>query len=247
MPTPVPRPLTRVSRVAATLPHICELRTYVSKFRLQERTNFGYVNHGDGTVDVSYDGRPYVCVRPSSIPGAGLGVYACRDFDKNAEIGVYTGRVMGWVGEVEKTTDDEYLTENTVYVTVNPVSPKHAQARPDTPKHAQARPQAPKRWRCLIDGSAPPQDAVGQLHALGLKPPFVAPFNDLDVWPGMHAHLMNDASGPRQVPGLVNNCRMMEDGVITTVCAIPGSGSFERVAPENELFMAYGQSYWEGR
>ena len=97
------------------LPPLSFLRTNV-----HDIGTFVHTDVGDGNVDiysVSSDGQnvPFACVRDSSIPLAGKGVYICNDVRAGDVIGRYIGRVIvtkgrfgtaTWEGSKRQTIGD---------------------------------------------------------------------------------------------------------------------------------------------
>jgi hypothetical protein len=164
---------------------------------------------------------PYVCVRDSSTPCAGKGLFTCRHLRAREVFGVYCGEVLGWSNcRAAAESQSSYLADFTLFVD----------------RVSDAR-------RCVVvDGGRPPQSARDQRAVLALTEDYPVPCG-AGEWPGMFAHFMNDAQGPARVAGLVNNCAVDEDGLVRALSDIPGC-SFEHVQPSSELLWAYGASFW---
>ena len=188
---------------------------------------FHYDQRQNNDVDVCIverDGnlKPYVCVRDSSIPGAGKGLYACVSFDAGQAIGVYAGRVMSKIEVDAPGVDRKYLLYRKLFDDDG----------------------FPYMDNVVVDGEQPVQPEAEQLRSLGLSSSYRPPFARRQ-WPGMFAHKMNDASGPTKAPGLSNNCVVVEDCLVIARTRILGSGSFDTVTPLHELLWSYGASYWQ--
>lgn len=178
-----------------------------------------YVGDGDGDIDIYTDGTgvaPVACVRDSHVAGKGL--YTCRDLAPGDLIGRYTGEIVGWRGDpaVERR-DSRCMIDITVFTSRDTIT----------------------RWQCVVDGSRPVQTYADQRKALRLTYDRSVCLFDEREWPGVHAHMMNDAKGT----GLANNCRVEEDGWVFATARVPGCDA-DRPDPRSELLWSYGADYW---
>lgn len=150
---------------------------------------------------------PYVCVKRSDIPSSGYGLFACRSFKKGFRLGSYVGRIVeGIKGSLsDKLIEfiytlpclDDYSLEDTGF-----------------------------KYYC--DGGNPPQNPVAQMEALGLqhlKQLFVHPFDEKE-WPGIHAHIINDPSGPVILPGASCNCKFRSDSAVILIKDVEAGEEF---------------------
>jgi hypothetical protein len=198
-------------------------RPFARAFRYEPRPG------GDLDIFDKQDGTPYACVRDSQIPGAGKGLYTCRDLKKGTPVGLYCGHVVGWVptavgnaSGAKERPDSAYQITHTLFIDG----------------------VTEERWECLVDGARPAQPEHEQRRALNLTPEYPAPF-DLAEWPGAYMHLINDADGPCKVPGLENNVQFEEDGMVVAIATVPGSPDPNGpMDPRSELLCGYGAEYW---
>ena len=182
---------------------------------------FSHEETNDGNIDVLLDSLPYVCVRDSSIPDSGKGLYANRAFSKGDIVGVYAGKIIGW-------TKNRTVTEQgSPYIV-------------DMPLYRDK--DGANDYDILVDGGSVTQSHYDIRSLLGLSIhhpiPFVA-----EEWPGMYAHMMNDAGGPCRIEGIVNNCKLTEHGLVQATRYIPGCPP-HNPSPTSELLMSYGPTYW---
>ena len=219
--TPVPVNAGSSQDGVQLMPPVFMLRRYRNRESTPRFTHV-VVDGDKGHYDVFDDSNAiHVTVRESSIPGAGRGVFAAKSFRAKDILGTYAGRVVGWEGGGNATDDaSQYLIHHTLYVS----------------RSANATP--PRReWRCLVDGSMPAQSESEQRLALNLPIGYDVPFA-VSEWPGMFAHLVNDAAGPVRLEGLSNNVIVQDDGAVIATSDI-ASGA--------ELMFGYGDAYWQQR
>ncbi|GBF97464.1 hypothetical protein Rsub_10387 [Raphidocelis subcapitata] len=186
----------------------------------EEQLLFVFRDRGPGARE------PWVVVGPSeALRRAGLcgrGVYAWRagGFTKGQRIGVYAGFV---IGPCEEPRVEQWRAQ-----------------------------QAQDYWDALIDiaghtisGKHSPFDAFGELHATLSDGRVLYPEAQVS-WPGMFAHLMNDA---HSIPGAGANVRVTDpDGVVQAVSAIPPFDPAKQLAANaaSELLWPYGTAFWNG-
>jgi len=191
------------------------------------RMIFRHVHVGDGDIDiydatgpVAYTTPVVACVRDSQVAGKGL--YTCRDLAPGDVIGRYTGEIVGWRGDpVVEKRDSRCLIDITVFTSRDMGT----------------------RWQCVVDGSRPVQPYADQRRALRLTYDRSACLFDEREWPGVHAHMINDAEGA--VRRGANNCRIEEDGWVFATAHVPGcDATAARPDPRSELLWAYGADYW---
>lgn len=226
VPTPSsPRKKSTSDDCGRDLPLGAFLRTDV----VETLREFDHDDLGDGDFNVYYVDRtsgelePFACVRDSSIPGAGKGVFACKDMTCGECVGRYVGEVVGWKGCEADLPDEPYLLSLLVAKTCE------------------------REWHVVVRGDRPPQDREGQCDRLGIRRPALRnEYPSIGGWPGMFAHLMNDAAGSNDFVdhGLVNNCSVSEFGHVWATTDIKGS-TFDRVKPHSELLWPYGKEYWD--
>lgn len=223
----VPRPVEAPScaKKRGAVPDADKLFVFASRLDFEQW--FWHVPLPGGDFDVfrkpPYAPVPYVSVRDSSLPRAGKGVFARVDFRAGDVVGLYNGRVLGWYGDVDESLFDrcDSLIRIAAFVDAHG-----------------------GRWDVMVDGAEPPQDEAEQRRVLRMPYGHAVPARARD-WPGMFAHVMNDAEGPERRPDLRNNCRADEDGLIVTLVDIPGTpAGAERMDPRSELLWSYGREYW---
>lgn len=176
--------------------------------------------HSSGVLD------PWVVVGPSAalqlVGVEGLGVYGWSDrFVQDMAVGVYVGSVLG------------------------------ATQHPNVQRLCTSEPHSVAPWDTLIE-------LQGHLIS-GRHSPYTERRLDAWVngtvlfpeehvdWPGMHAHLMNDA---HRIRGCHNNVQVTQpDGVVQALCSIPPFDTrlalCENIA--SELLWDYGDTFWSGR
>lgn len=233
-----PTKLDDASPFRRPLPNACDIilgsvetrgdRTYANAFRYEPRSG------GDFDIYEKQDGTLFACVRDSQIPGAGKGLYTCRDLKKGDPVGLYCGRVVGWYapdaadgggGGGGGGASNAYQITHALFI--------------DS--------KTGERWECLVDGARPVQPEREQRQALNLTPDYPAPFDPAE-WPGAYMHLINDADGPCKVPGLTNNALLEEDGMVVAIAPVPGSRDPDApMDPRSELLCSYGAAYWAQR
>ena len=188
---------------------------------------YTYVYMGNDNIDIFRNNKLYVCVRDSSIPGAGKGLYACKPFTKGVPVGTYTGKILCMrKAAAAEMSDSLCLMEVTLCTEKMPGFKKTCKIG-------------------IVDGALPPDDKPFVPPAkLGCK---YGPIYKNGEWPGMHAHIMNDACG-LSMQG-ENNCLVMGDGSVMTTKEIPsastdGASPGDRPDPASELMLSYGEAYW---
>ena len=197
----------------------CPLQMRSTRMRTFEDTfRYELLPGGDINVYTMHDGRPYVCIRDSSLQGANKGVFACVDFHADDETGQYCGAILGRPGcKAGEESKSDCLIDHVAFTYVS-----------DPDRH----------WLCVVDGRLPVQDASEQRRVLGLSDKHPVPFGE-GAWPGAFMHLMNDAKGPR------NNCAVYANGLTKALRFIPGCSPDAPPNPESEMMWSYGDIFWE--
>lgn len=158
---------------------------------------------------------PWVLVRPSTIPGAGKGLFAAQPFPAGTCIGRFVGKILGRAADAADDARVHRMSQTVAgdaIVNVNGF---------------------------FVDGRQPVQSNAAQEGRFGR-----VVFRQPDwSWPGVHAHLANDSRGTRLRPNThLSTGGYLETTRRTPAydSSLPHAHN-----SASEILWSYGHAYWD--